>query len=168
MQSAPARDLAVALERLTSLLRHLAPSGLSLTAVGTLATLERSGPTRLTRLATVEGVTQPAMTQLVTRLEKTGLVRRESDPEDGRAVLVAITDDGSAWLAHRRTLRAELLGELLADLSPADQQALADARPAFEALTRLVVPSLEGPSSTRPSQALPSQALPSHERRKRS
>ncbi|MGH1564115.1 MarR family winged helix-turn-helix transcriptional regulator [Mumia sp. DW29H23] len=159
MESAAARDLAVALERLTSLLRHLAPSGLSLTAVGTLATLQRSGPARLTRLAAAEGVTQPAMTQLVTRLERSGLVRREADPEDGRAVLVAITDDGSAWLSNRRTTRTELLSALLADLSPADQQALADARPAFEALTRLVVPSPD---------AQPLTAAPSPERRKRS
>lgn len=154
MQSAPAQDLAVALERLTALLRHIAPSGLSLTAVATLATLERSGPTRLTRLATVEGVTQPAMTQLVTRLEKDGLVRRAADPQDGRAVLVAITDDGVAWLAARRRTRAERLSDLLAGLSPADQQALADARPAFEALARQVNPE--------------TPAVPSRERRNRS
>ncbi|WP_370616799.1 MarR family winged helix-turn-helix transcriptional regulator [Mumia sp. Pv 4-285] len=159
MQSAPAHDLAVALERLVTLLRHLAPSGLSLTAVGTLGTLERSGPARLTRLAAAEGVSQPAMTQLVTRLESGGLVRRQADPDDGRVVLVAITDDGSAWLANRRSTRTELLTQLLADLSPADQQALADARPAFEALTRLVIPTPEGQ---------PSPVLPPSERRKRS
>jgi DNA-binding MarR family transcriptional regulator len=46
---------------------------LSLTATATLATLDRSGPSRLTWLAVREGVTQPAMTQLITRLEDAGL-----------------------------------------------------------------------------------------------
>ncbi|MBO0816571.1 MAG: MarR family transcriptional regulator, partial [Actinobacteria bacterium] len=38
---------------------------MSLTAAATLATLDRSSPRRLTALAAHEGVTQPAMTQLV-------------------------------------------------------------------------------------------------------
>jgi DNA-binding MarR family transcriptional regulator len=80
-----AADLAAGLERVVSLLRALSqPSGLSMTAVATLATLEREGAQRLTGLAALAGVTQPAMTQLISRLEDDGLVRREADPADGR------------------------------------------------------------------------------------
>ena len=69
------------MERLIGLFRSLSPaSGLSLTAAATLATLERSGPSRLTWLAVREGVTQPAMTQLISRLEEAGLVQRAADP----------------------------------------------------------------------------------------
>ena len=131
-----AGDVAGGLERLIGLFRWLSPpSGLSLTAAATLATLERSGPCRLTWLAEREGVTQPAMTQLIARLQDAGLVTRASDPEDGRVVQVRITDDGRAMLAHRRSVRAERVAVLLARLSPADQAALAAALPAIDALT---------------------------------
>ena len=69
-----------------------------MTAAATLASLERLGPQRLTDLAAREGVTQPAMTQLITRLEEAGLARREASPDDGRVVLVAITERaGRRW-----------------------------------------------------------------------
>ena len=133
--AALAGDVAAGLERLMGLFRWLSPpSGLSLTAAATLATLERSGPCRLTWLAEREGVTQPAMTQLIARLQDSGLVTRTADPEDGRVVQVRITADGRATLAHRRAVRAERLAGLLARLSPADHAALASALPAMDAL----------------------------------
>jgi DNA-binding MarR family transcriptional regulator len=130
-----AAGVAAGLERLFGLLRRLSPpSGLSLTAAATLATVERSGPCRLTWLAAREGVTQPAMTQLIARLQDAGLVGRTSDPDDGRAVQVRITADGSAMLARRRAARAERLAGMLAQLTPEDQAALAAALPAMDAL----------------------------------
>jgi DNA-binding MarR family transcriptional regulator len=130
-----ARELAGDLDRVVGLYRSLSQtSALSMTAAGTLATLERSGPRRLTVLAAREGVTQPAMTQLITRLEDAGLVRRAADPGDGRVVLVAITDDGRATLASRRARRAEKLAAILAQLSPDHRAALTAALPALAAL----------------------------------
>jgi DNA-binding MarR family transcriptional regulator len=110
------------------------PTGLSLTAAATLATLERSGPCRLTSLAAREGVTQPAMTQLIARLQDAGLVERAADPDDGRVVQIHVTADGRALLARRRAVRAERLAGLLAQLSPEEQAALATALPAMETL----------------------------------
>lgn len=127
-------EVAAGLERLLSLIRWLSPPGLSLTAAATLTTLERSGPRRLTNLAADEGVTQPAMTQLVGRLEVSGLVERCADPDDGRVVHVQITDAGRDLVARRRAARAERLSGLLATLGPADQEALAAALPAINAL----------------------------------
>jgi DNA-binding MarR family transcriptional regulator len=130
-----ASELAADLDRVVGLYRSLSqPSALSLTAAGTLATLERSGPRRLTVLAAREGVTQPAMTQLITRLEDSGLVRRAADPADGRVVLVAITDEGRATLASRRARRAERLAVILAQLSNDHRAALTAALPALAAL----------------------------------
>jgi len=130
-----AAGVAAGLERLIGLLRWLSPpSGLSLTATATLATLGRSGPARLTALAAREGVTQPAMTQLIARLEEAGLLTRATDPADGRAVEVRITAEGQALLARRRVYRAERLTGMLAELSPEQQVALAAALPAMDAL----------------------------------
>jgi DNA-binding MarR family transcriptional regulator len=138
-----AAEVAAGLERLLALIRRLSPAGLSLTAGATLSTLDGSGPCRLTALAAHEGVTQPAMTQLVGRLEDQGLVERGADPFDRRAVNVQITAAGRELLARRRAARAERLSELLARLSPAEQAALAAALPAINALA-----SVPGDAST--------------------
>ena len=130
-----AAALTVDLERIMGLYRSLTePGGLSLTAAATLVSIERFGPQRLTALAAREGVTQPAMTQLISRLEDAGQVRRESDPGDGRVVLVTITDEGRAALARRRDSRATRLAAILAQLSPDHLVALDAARPALDAL----------------------------------
>jgi DNA-binding MarR family transcriptional regulator len=137
-----AAGVAARLERMIGLFRSLSPpSGLSLTAAATLATLERSGPCRLTSLAAQEGVTQPAMTQLIGRLQESGLVDRAADPGDGRAVQVSLTDEGRAMLAKRRAVRAERLAEILARLSPQEQAALGAALPAMDALANAQSPA---------------------------
>jgi DNA-binding MarR family transcriptional regulator len=130
-----AAEVAAGLERLIGLFRWLSPpSGLSLTSAATLATLERGGPRRLTALAAREGVTQPAMTQLVARLQDAGLVDRVADAADGRVVYVRITAEGQAVLARRRAVRAERVAALLTRLSPDQQAALVAALPAMDAL----------------------------------
>jgi DNA-binding MarR family transcriptional regulator len=139
LEAGAERTLAVGVaggvERLIGLVRSLSPAdGLSLTAAATLATLERSGPRRLTALAVQEGVTQPAMTQLIARLQDAGLVRREADPADGRVVQVRLTDQGRDTLARRRAVRAERLAVILGRISPEDRAALAAALPAIDAL----------------------------------
>ena len=132
------RDLASALERLVSLWRRFAvPGELSSTAVFTLSRLWRDGACRLTELAALEHVTQPAMTQLVSRLEARGLVERFSDPADARVVNVRVTPDGEALIARRREARARALAEMYAVLSDHDQAALAAALPALQHLGEL-------------------------------
>jgi DNA-binding MarR family transcriptional regulator len=139
-QSLPAEDAAVAagFERFYETLRRLTPRGpLSLTAASTLRRLERSGPHRLCELYAPEGISQPAMTQLVTRLEKEGLAERTSDPNDGRAVVVSITEAGREAVAHRREVRASALSELLHGLTPEQYETVVAALPALERLSDL-------------------------------
>jgi DNA-binding MarR family transcriptional regulator len=62
-----------------------------------LATLRRSGtPCRLSAGTLARGLvmTTGGMTKRLDRLEREGLVRRESDPEDRRGVLVSLTRKG--------------------------------------------------------------------------
>jgi DNA-binding MarR family transcriptional regulator len=131
--------VAAALERLTrSIVRMSARGDLSLTAAATLSALDRSGPTRLTDLAMQGGVTQPAMTQLVSRLQEAGLAVRSGDPDDGRVVQVHITDAGRALMAERRTARAALLAELLSQLGETERASLVAALPAIDSLARML------------------------------
>jgi DNA-binding MarR family transcriptional regulator len=74
------------------------------------------------------------MTQLVGRLADSGLVARRADPDDGRVVYVELTPEGRDLLARRRAVRTERLSVLMARLSQADQDALAAALPAIDAL----------------------------------
>ena len=136
-----AEDAAIAagFERFYELLRRLTPrSELSLTAASTLRRLERNGPSRLCELHAPEGVSQPAMTQLVTRLEKEGLARRGSDPEDGRAVVVSITDAGREAVARRREGRTRALATLLEQLPAEEHAALVAALPTLDRLSDLL------------------------------
>jgi DNA-binding MarR family transcriptional regulator len=142
--------VAARIERLIGLFRSLSPpSGLSLTAAATLATLERSGPSRLTSLAAKEGVTQPAMTQLIARLQESGRVRRTADPAEGGVDLARLPDEGRAILARRRAVRAERLEEILARLSPEEQAALSAALPAMDTLANAQQAPLTTKESTR-------------------
>jgi len=117
-------------------IRSTAGRDLSLTTASTLATLDRDGPQRLSDLAVREGVTQPSMTALVTRLERDGLATRGADPSDGRAVVVTLTDAGRDVLTARRTRRASRLAELLDHLEPDERAAVDAAAGALSRLTR--------------------------------
>jgi DNA-binding MarR family transcriptional regulator len=99
----------------------------------------REGPIRLTTLAAKEGVSQPAMTQQIQRLERQGLVTRLADPDDGRAALIGITECGQALIDDRKRLRRERLSELLGTLTPEEEDTLRlSARVAFPVVSRLI------------------------------
>jgi DNA-binding MarR family transcriptional regulator len=107
---------------------------ISLTSASALSTLSRTGPLRLTDLATAEGIAQPSMTTLVTGLERNGLVERRQDPNDRRVVLVALTDVGHDYLRRRRKTGADRFSALIDQLSEEDQAALVAALPALHHL----------------------------------
>jgi DNA-binding MarR family transcriptional regulator len=131
--------IAVALDLAASLLvRHLA-GGASLTIRTVLATLADDGPTRVTELASATGVSQPAMTQLVGRMEREGFMVRLIDPDDARATLVDLTDAGRALRGELLQSVHERLAELLDTLSPRGEAtlglAMRVALPIIEQLT---------------------------------
>lgn len=95
------------------------------------------GPMRLTELARTEQISQPGITQLVTRLERDGLVERRPDPSDKRAVLVHITEAGRRIGRSRYEDRARHLVPLIARLTDDQRQAIADALPALTRLAEL-------------------------------
>jgi DNA-binding MarR family transcriptional regulator len=129
--------VAEAIYRLMTAVVRQQPRDISLTSVSTLATVERTGPRRITDLAVVEGVTQPSMTALVTVLERSGLVERRPDPRDQRVVLVALTAAGAEYLRSRRRAGAEAFARLIDKLPPDEAATLLAAAPALRHLHEL-------------------------------
>jgi DNA-binding MarR family transcriptional regulator len=89
-----------------------------------LSVVVHGGPLPLTRLATAEQVSPPAMTKTVAALEAAGLVERLRADGDRRVVLVAATDAGRKLLDRGRAARIGLIGELIAGLSARDLRTL--------------------------------------------
>ena len=143
MQPAAAPTLAAELDaRLIALWRTVGRLGyrdLSRTAASVLASLRNGGPQRVTALATAESIAQPSMTTLLSRLERDGLVERGPDPADARAVLATITAEGVERLTTIRAARAAVIEARLAELEPADRDAIAAAIPALAKLTGEIV-----------------------------
>jgi DNA-binding MarR family transcriptional regulator len=138
-EQGPCQRIAVAeaIYRLLTAAVRQQPREISLTSASTLATVERTGPRRITDLAVIEGVTQPSMTALVTILERSGLVERRPDPRDQRVVLVALTAAGANYLRSCRRAGAEAFARLIDKLPPDEAATLLAAAPALQHLHEL-------------------------------
>lgn len=98
--------------------------------------------TRLTVLAARARVSHPSMSELVGSIERLGYLERVPDPDDGRARVVRLTDEGRAL--QRRAL-LELRG-LEAEWSR--RAGLGTAQELVAALARVVVTGEDGPAAT--------------------
>ncbi len=125
--------------RLTRLLMRSGAHEISRTEVGVLATLSE-GPRRITQLAMTEALAQPTVTQLIDKLEGRSLVSRSRSKEDGRVVLVAITDAGAEALEGVRALIRANMREALADLPDDELTELAHAADTMGSLIEKLLP----------------------------
>ncbi len=119
---------------LTRLLIKEVGGELSRTEVGLLRAIS-TGPRRITELAELEGLAQPTITILIKQLEQQGLVTRTRQPDDGRVVLVDLTEDGRAALEDYRGKLRDIVGGYLTEISDEQVEALATAT---ETLAQLV------------------------------
>jgi DNA-binding MarR family transcriptional regulator len=124
-------QLADLLHRLTKRLRRaqaeqLAPLGLTPAQERALRVIARSEePPRMTELADQLGIVPRSLTGVIDSLEKAGLVRREIDPRNRRAILLHLTERGAAVRDGMRQARRRAAEELFAPLSDADRGTLA-------------------------------------------
>ncbi|MFZ5870501.1 MAG: MarR family winged helix-turn-helix transcriptional regulator [Actinomycetota bacterium] len=134
--AALAADLRVALMRSVRRLRQ-EKSSESITdgQYSVLAWLEKHGPMTPRELADHEHVQPPSMTRTVNALVDAGLVTRADHPEDGRQVLVAVTEAGAREVRETRKRRDAWLAKRLAELTPEEREVLARAA---EILRRVV------------------------------
>jgi DNA-binding MarR family transcriptional regulator len=106
--------------------RLAAEHDLSLTQLRVLAILRDRPPARIGRLVDHLGLEKSTLTGLVDRAEQRGLLRRDRDPQDRRAVVVLLTPAGQD-LADRLAGEAfDRLRPRLAPLSSAERARLVE------------------------------------------
>ena len=144
-----ARALRPSVTRLyLALRRHTPIPEYTAAQASALATIVDHEPMRMGELADRESIRMPTATALVDGLCKSGLVVREPDPDDRRAVLVRLTEHGHEVLERVRGQREDALAAALERLSDEDRARLAAAAPAFRALHA----ELEGTPSPTPAK----------------
>lgn len=114
--------------------------GLSPERASLLSVLVFGGPRTASQLAATEQVTPPAITRIVTALERDGLVRRERVVGDRRLVRVRATARGVRLLRAGRARRVALLRELVGDISTRELDTLARAASILERALELPPP----------------------------
>lgn len=138
-----AEGLAEAVERLVAVIlrqrRALgqdAPSPLTTTQALALSTVARARRLRLGALSDALGSTDATASRTVDALESLGLVERAADPADRRGVVVAITRKGRRTWQRRHERFVLLVGALVADLDPPDQERFVQLLTDLNALLR--------------------------------
>ncbi|WP_214367721.1 MarR family winged helix-turn-helix transcriptional regulator [Pseudonocardia sp. H11422] len=90
-----------------------------------LVHLVNDGPHRSSALAEAVHSDPSTVSRQIGHLVRLGLVERRADPADGRATLLAATDEGRRVFEENRKLRNEKIAAMIAHWSPSDRQHLA-------------------------------------------
>jgi DNA-binding MarR family transcriptional regulator len=90
-----------------------------------LRAITTHGPVRVSDLASWQGVDKSTVTPQVRRLEERGLVVRQGDPGDKRAVLLTATDHGRQRLQAMDTVGVRLFERALDGWTDSERRVLA-------------------------------------------
>jgi DNA-binding MarR family transcriptional regulator len=114
--------------------KELAPLGITGGQAALLWAIRSKPGIGARELAEREGVSPPAMTAYVNRLEAAGLVVRRRSEGDRRRVELALTEAGVRVLRSARSRRTAWLAARLQRLEPAELAAVEAALPALQRL----------------------------------
>jgi MarR family transcriptional regulator, 2-MHQ and catechol-resistance regulon repressor len=106
--------------------RSLFGSHLTLTQFAVLEALYHLGPMSLSDIARKVLTTGGNLTMVVGNLEKRGLARRQSCPEDKRVLIATLTGKGKTLLRDIFPNHAAAIAEFLNVLGPEEQERLGD------------------------------------------
>jgi DNA-binding MarR family transcriptional regulator len=112
------RDVAAALRVSIGLLlrrmRQVRVEGeLTVPETSALARLDRNGPATSSALAKLEQISPQSMGVTLSALEARGLVERRPDAQDGRRVVLSVTEPGQQVLRDKRDARTGQLARAL-------------------------------------------------------
>ena len=94
------------------------------------------GPRTLGEMAAAEQVRPPTMSTLVGDMERSGLVRRSSDPGDARIVRLEMTAKGRRVLSKGRDMRIADIERRIRRLDPDEIDTIAEAVTIVERMLR--------------------------------
>jgi DNA-binding MarR family transcriptional regulator len=131
-----AGQLRVSIGMLVRKLKQMPLAGeLTLPETAALSRLDRGGPATSSELARAERISPQSMGTTIAELERRGLVGRERDAEDGRRIVLSITEAGRRLVHDRRGARTELIAGALGDgFTAAELERLRAAAPLLERL----------------------------------
>ncbi len=113
------------------LLRHVrtedAAMGIGPAQPSALSVVVFGGPLALNEWAEAEQVKPPTRSRVVEALVMEGLVRRESNKDDRRSVIISPTDKGTKIIHEGRLRREKSLLKLLSQLKPDEIRCLGEA-----------------------------------------
>lgn len=127
-------QLARSVTRLNRRLRQERQTDLTPTQLSVLSAVVKIGPATPSAIAAHERVQPPSITRTLTCLVDEGFAIREPHPDDGRQVLISISDKGDAVLAEERDRRDEWLARRLAELTTPERKILREATALLERL----------------------------------
>jgi DNA-binding MarR family transcriptional regulator len=112
------------------------PGDLSFPETAALARLDRGGPATSAELARQEQISPQSMGATLSVLQDRGLIARSADPDDGRRVVLTMTDSGRRTLQDRRRARVEQLAHGLTGFTATELEQLQAAAPLIERLAQ--------------------------------
>ncbi|MGW0787109.1 MarR family winged helix-turn-helix transcriptional regulator [Streptomyces sp. NPDC002911] len=95
--------------------------------------LDVEGPMGVKALAAGMGIDSSTVTRQVAPLVDTGLVKRTSHPEDGRAVVLQLSPRGQARLDEVRASRRELMAQVTGEWTAEERDTFCDLLTRFNA-----------------------------------
>ena len=123
-----ASELSLAVIRLARQLRfRRAESPISLSQLSALSTLAKEGAMTPGALAVRERVRPPSMTRVIASLAELGFVSRNAHPDDGRQVLVSVSQAGADLVEAEKRASQEWLKLRLERLDPDQRRTLLNA-----------------------------------------
>ncbi|MGA9100750.1 MarR family winged helix-turn-helix transcriptional regulator [Aeromicrobium sp.] len=126
--------LARSVVRLARRLRQERNTELTPTQLAVLGTVMVMGPATPSAIAARENVRPPSVTRTLNCLADDGYIVREPHPDDGRQVLVRLSDKGELLLTEQRNRRNAWLDGRLSTLTVAERATLRDASDLLERL----------------------------------
>ena len=117
-------------------LKQNEPEGdLTMPETSALSRLDRGGPMTSSELARQDRISPQSMGVTVAALEQLGLIARDRDPDDGRRIMLSLTEAGRQVVHSRRGARTEQIARALRDGFTPDE--LAQLRAIVPVIERL-------------------------------
>lgn len=133
------------------------PDAVERAAYHLLVHLVKDGPRRAVALAEAVHSDPSTVSRQVAHLVRLGYVERTADPEDGRAALLAATEEGRRVFEENRRLRNEQIASMLACWPESDRhtfgELLARFTTAFENRTTRATEPVPAPRGAEPARS---------------